>query len=59
MRKTYSRAFWLIAKYQTGGMGVLRTVLARGEKALPVFGFEEEARMFLDLGELGYYWEVR
>jgi hypothetical protein len=59
VRKTYSKAFWLIAKYQTGGIEVLRTVLARGEKALPVFSFEDEARMFLDLGALGNDWQVR
>jgi hypothetical protein len=44
------RPFWLIAKYQTGGMEVLRTILASGEEALPVFSFEDEARMFLELG---------
>ncbi len=31
-------------------MEVLRTILASGEEALPVFSFEDEARMFLELG---------
>ena len=49
MRKTYSRPFWLIVKYQPGGMKVLRATLASGKEALPIFGFEHEARMFLEL----------
>lgn len=58
MRRTYSRPLWLIARHRTRRMEVLRTVLASGEEALPVFGFEEEARMFLDLGASGG-WRVR
>ena len=42
--------FWLIAKDQTGGMEVLRISLACGEEALPVFGCEKGARMFLEFG---------
>ena len=39
-------------------MEVLRATLASCEKALPVFSFEEEARMFLELGALDG-WRVR
>jgi hypothetical protein len=59
VRRTYSRRFWLIAEYRTGGMEVLRITLASGEEALPVFSFEDEAKMFLKLGALGGGWRVR
>ncbi len=39
-------------------MEVLTTGLPSGEKALPVFSFEDEARMFLELGTSGC-WRVR
>jgi hypothetical protein len=58
VRKSYSRAFWLIVKYRTGGMEVLRIKLASGEEALPVFSFEDEARMFFELGTSDG-WRVR
>ena len=58
MKKTHRRPFWLIVKYRSGGMEVLRTTLASGEEALPVFSFEDEARMFLELGTSGC-WRVR
>ncbi len=53
------RPFWLIAKVEAGRMSVLTTGLARGKKALPVFSFEDEARMFLDLGAPSGGWRVR
>ena len=37
---------------------MLTTILACGEVALPVFSFEDEARMFLEIGKLGG-WRVR
>ena len=40
-------------------MDVLTSRLASGEEALQVFSFEEEARMFLELGALGGDWRVR
>jgi hypothetical protein len=58
VRKSYSRAFWLIVKYRTGGMEVLRIKLASREEALPVFSFEDEARMFFELGTSDG-WRVR
>ncbi len=59
MKKLVSRPFWLIIKGDAGPMDVLRTTLASGEEALPVFSFEEEARMFLDLGAPDGGWRVR
>ena len=59
MRRTYSRRFWLLARYRTGGMEVLRITLTSGEEALPVFSFEDEAKMFLKLGTLCGGWRVR
>lgn len=58
MRKCYSRPFWLIVRHRTGGMEVLRMALASGEDALPVFSFEGEARVFLELGKPDG-WRVR
>ena len=58
MRKSYSRPFWLIVKYRTGGMEVLRIKLASGEETLPVFSFEDEARMYFGLGTSDG-WRVR
>jgi hypothetical protein len=59
VRRTYPRPFWLIARHRSGGMEVLRTVLASGQEALPVFSFEDEARMFLELGMPGGGWRAR
>ena len=60
MRRTYPRPFWLIVKHRTGGMEVLRTPLTSGaEEAVAVFGFEAEARVFLELGARGDGWWVR
>jgi hypothetical protein len=59
VRTTYSRPFWLIAEYRTGRLEVLRTTLASGAEALPVFSFEEEARVFLEFGALDGGWRVR
>jgi hypothetical protein len=52
------RLFWLIVKREPGRIDVLTTNLATGEAALPIFSFEDEARMFLELGALGD-WRVR
>jgi hypothetical protein len=58
VRKSYSRPFWLIVKYRNGGMEVLRIKLASGEEALPVFSFEDGAKMFFELGTSDG-WRVR
>jgi hypothetical protein len=39
-------------------MEVLRATLASGKEALPIFSFEDEARMFLELDTSGC-WQVR
>jgi hypothetical protein len=40
-------------------MEVLTTGLPSGEEALPVFSFEDEARMFLELGAFDGDWRVK
>ena len=40
-------------------MEVLRITLACGEEALPVFSFEDEAKMFLEFDALDGGWRVR
>jgi hypothetical protein len=59
MKKRAPRPFWLIVKDDLGRLDVLTTNLASGEAALPVFSFEDEARMFLELGALDGDWRVR
>src|ERR687885_360357 len=56
-RRSLDPTFWLIARHQNGQVEVI-TIDAGGEKALPVFSFEEEAEAFLNLGapEAYYYW---
>jgi hypothetical protein len=48
--KGAKRPHWLIVKDLISGMDVLTVDLGNGGEAPAVFGFEEEARMFLDLG---------
>jgi len=52
-------AYWLITKNENCRLEVLTTNVAEGEQALPVFGHEEEAEMFLSLGGAGDGWRVR
>jgi len=52
-------AYWLIVKNENGPLEVLTPGLSGGEEALPVFSHEEEAKMFLWLGELGDGWYAR
>jgi hypothetical protein len=52
-------AYWLIAKNENGRVRVL-TLYRCGEEVLPVFGHEEEAEMFLQVGcVVGDGWGVR
>jgi hypothetical protein len=53
-----SRRFWLIVRHDVCRMEVLTTGLPSGEEALPVFSFEDEARMFLELAASDC-WRVR
>ena len=52
---------WLITKYDHSKMNVLTICLSGDDKALAVFGFKEEAEMFLHLrgAALGDGWSVR
>lgn len=59
MRRTYSKPLWLIVRHRTGGMETLKTPLTMGGEALPVFSFEDEARMFLWLGMFDDDWRIR
>jgi hypothetical protein len=52
-----TRSWWLIAKDGEPGTEPL-AIERRGERVLPVFGFREEAQMFLRLGALGDGWRV-
>ena len=51
-------AYWLIEKHETSQPEVLTVDLEGGKEALPVFSFEEEARLFLHLKELGKGWRI-
>lgn len=51
-------AYWLVAKNAYGWIEVL-TLDPNGEEMLPVFGHEEEAEMFLRLGDVGDGWRAR
>ncbi|MDP9485857.1 MAG: hypothetical protein M3Q49_08760 [Actinomycetota bacterium] len=46
-------SWWLIVDRESGLVEVLVLKLAGGEGVLPVFGFEEEAELFLLLGAPG------
>jgi hypothetical protein len=50
--------FWLVARAGVGRPEYLTTEFADGRRALCVFSFEEEARLFLHLGARGG-WRVR
>jgi hypothetical protein len=56
-RRPASR-FWLVAKDGACPMEIL-TVDYGDDEALPVFSHEEEAELFLCLGEIGDGWRVR
>lgn len=47
------RRFWLVAKREGGRLEVLAAELSGGGASLPVFGFAEEAALFLALGPFG------
>lgn len=59
VRGTYLKPLRLVARLRPSGMEVLRTTLPSGEEALPVFGFEAKARMFLKFGPFGGGWRPR
>jgi len=52
--------WWLIAKTEYGRVEFLTTARDEdGGETLPVFGYEEEAEMFLHLGGYGDSWSAR
>jgi hypothetical protein len=52
--------YWLIARNETDRLEFLTLRLTDGEKILLVFSFEEEAEMFLRLGQVGFdNWQTR
>ena len=59
--KMAGRSHWLITKHLTSRMDVFTTQMGGDQKALAVFGYEEEAQMFLDLRLAGSKdgWKVR
>ncbi len=50
-----SRPLWLIVPQSRSGMEVLTVA----SNVLPVFSFEEEAEMFLNMEHAAYGWQVR
>jgi hypothetical protein len=50
--------FWLIMRHDGGSLEPLETEFTDGRRALNIFSFEEEARLFLRLGAHGG-WRVR
>ncbi len=53
-------AYWLLVRNENGPLEVLITGHTAGEEALPVFSYEEEAEMFLWLGQGGFDgWHAR
>jgi hypothetical protein len=53
------RPLWMIIKQHLGRLEVLTTNLGGNWEALPVFSFEEEAEMFLQLGAWGAGWQTK
>lgn len=57
--KTCGPAYWLIVKHENGRMRTLVTGARSDDQAMPVFSFEEEARLFLWLEKPGTDWQAR
>ncbi len=51
--------YWLITRYEGHRMEVFTADLDGAGEVLPIFGFEQEAAMFLRLGTLGTGWQAR
>lgn len=56
--RTAGSAFWLISRHDGDGREEVLTVQRNGEDALVIFGFEEEAGLFLRFEGLGDGWRV-
>jgi hypothetical protein len=56
---TLATVYWLIEKREAGRTEMLTIGLDEDREMLPVFSYEEEARLFLCLRGLGEGWDVR
>ncbi len=54
-----TRPLWVITRQDNGRMDVLTIFHGKNGEAVPVFSFEEEAEMFLQLKTLGTCWQAR
>jgi hypothetical protein len=59
MNGTELLPYWLIVRHERNRMEMLTVRLAGGGETLPVFSFEEEARVFCERGALGSGWRLR
>ena len=53
------RPLWLVAKHENGRVGVLTLDPGSDDEVLPVFSFEEEAEVFLQLKMPGSGWRAK
>jgi hypothetical protein len=51
--------YWLIVRNENLRMEILTIGLSSGEEALPIFSYEDEADMFLGVGEFAGSWQAR
>ena len=51
-------SWWLLARHRDGQTEVL-TLTCSGYEMLPLFGFREEAEMYLQIEELDDVWQIR
>lgn len=58
-RRARRRTYWLIVGSGAGRSGEFTIEDAEGGETLPVFGFEDEALLYLRLEELGEGWRAR
>ena len=58
-RKSSGSSYWLIAKNENGRIEVSNVRLPGGEEAQAVFGYEEEAELFLCLEVSSHGWRTR
>ncbi len=58
MRRRTPPSYWLVVRHESGLMDALTRVIGP-ERALVVFGFEDEAQMFFMSASLGDGWCIR
>lgn len=59
MTSNVRRSLWLIARRENGPMDVLTLNPGSEREALPIFSYEDEAEVFLQLGMSGAGWRTR